>query len=53
MAVVGKTELAADEFYARLGSKNILVLDRLQDPGNIGTMLRTAEAAGLRRRHCD
>ncbi len=46
MAVVGKTELAADEFYARLGSKNILVLDRLQDPGNIGTMLRTAEAAG-------
>lgn len=27
-------------------SGNILVLDRLQDPGNIGTMIRTAVAAG-------
>lgn len=26
---------------------NILVLDRLQDPGNVGTMIRTAEAAGF------
>lgn len=25
---------------------NVLVLDRLQDPGNIGTMIRTAVAAG-------
>ena len=25
---------------------NILVLDRIQDPGNIGTMIRTAAAAG-------
>lgn len=25
---------------------NILVLDRLQDPGNMGTVIRTAEAAG-------
>lgn len=24
----------------------MLILDRLQDPGNIGTMIRTAEAAG-------
>ena len=27
---------------------NILVLDRLQDPGNIGTIIRTAEAAGFK-----
>lgn len=27
-------------------SSNILVLDRLQDPGNIGTIIRTAEGAG-------
>lgn len=26
----------------------VLVLDRVQDPGNIGTMVRTAEAAGFR-----
>lgn len=25
---------------------NVVVLDRLQDPGNIGTIIRTAEAAG-------
>lgn len=30
------------------GSGNILVMDRLQDPGNIGTLIRTAEAAGYR-----
>ncbi len=28
---------------------NILVLDRLQDPGNLGTILRTADAAGFRK----
>lgn len=27
---------------------NIVVLDRLQDPGNIGTIIRTAEAAGYK-----
>ena len=27
---------------------NIVIMDRLQDPGNIGTIIRTAEAAGYR-----
>ena len=27
--------------------KRILVLDRLQDPGNVGTLIRTADAAGF------
>ncbi|MBK5246400.1 MAG: RNA methyltransferase [Peptostreptococcaceae bacterium] len=27
---------------------NVIILDRLQDPGNIGTIIRTAEAAGYR-----
>jgi len=26
---------------------NILILDRIQDPGNLGTMIRTADAAGF------
>lgn len=30
----------------RNNDKNVVVLDRLQDPGNIGTIIRTAEAAG-------
>ena len=28
------------------GLRNVLVLDRIQDPGNLGTMVRTAAAAG-------
>lgn len=37
------------ESFGRLfqsNTKNIVVLDRLQDPGNLGTIIRTAEAAG-------
>lgn len=30
------------------GSELIVVLDRLQDPGNLGTLIRTADAAGVR-----
>ncbi|MBQ3281706.1 MAG: RNA methyltransferase [Eubacterium sp.] len=29
-------------------SGDVIILDRLQDPGNIGTILRTAEGAGIR-----
>ncbi|OIU70790.1 TrmH family RNA methyltransferase [Rossellomorea aquimaris] len=29
------------------GSKTFLILDGLQDPGNIGTIIRTAEASGI------
>ena len=29
-------------------SGDVIVLDRLQDPGNIGTILRTAEGAGIK-----
>lgn len=34
----------ADAIAAK--ESNVLVLDRLQDPGNIGTIIRTADAAG-------
>ena len=41
IAVVKKPE---SEHFPAEG--NIVVLDRLQDPGNIGTIIRTAEASG-------
>lgn len=32
--------------YEDLGPGNILILENIQDPGNLGTMIRTAEGAG-------
>jgi len=48
MAVVKKRICSEEEFFRtkETGASNIIVLDRLQDPGNIGTILRTADAAG-------
>lgn len=47
LAVVAKAEVRKEDFIGLPGS-NFIVLDRLQDPGNIGTILRTADAAGYR-----
>jgi len=33
--------------HALTGHELVLVLDRLHDPGNVGTLLRTADAAGV------
>jgi len=33
--------------YDKLDGSAFLILDRLQDPGNLGTIFRTAEAAGI------
>lgn len=51
MAILSLPELADYRHRARLdggdgGHGNVLVLDRLQDPGNMGTIIRTAVAAG-------
>ena len=47
MAVVRKRTYGEEDFFGLPQSDaNIIVLDRLQDPGNIGTILRTADAAG-------
>lgn len=49
MGIVQKHEYKTDVFFRaqhRSGRGNILVLDRLQDPGNVGTIIRTADAAG-------
>lgn len=40
-------EINEEIFAAKIQDKNIAILDGLQDPGNIGTILRTAWAAGL------
>ncbi len=45
-AVAAKKEYDPKEFFEITAGKNLIVLDRLQDPGNIGTIIRTAEAAG-------
>ena len=47
LAVAAKAEVRKEDFIGLPGS-NFIVLDRLQDPGNIGTILRTADAAGYR-----
>ena len=47
LAVVAKAEVRKEDFIGLPGS-NFIVLDRLQDPGNIGTILRTADAAGYK-----
>ncbi len=50
IAVAEQKKLSLDEFAeaVSVGTGNIVVMDRLQDPGNIGTIIRTAEAAGYR-----
>lgn len=48
IAICEKEEYSLDDFEEIIKRKqgNVVVLDRLQDPGNIGTIIRTADAAG-------
>ena len=45
LAVVEESVFKGDDFYQK--ADKILLLDRIQDPGNMGTMIRTAVAAGF------
>lgn len=45
MAIVKKPLYSLEQMLAT--GKRFLVLENIQDPGNLGTMLRTAEAAGM------
>lgn len=47
IAVAEIRQISADEFLQQIHGKPVAVLDGLQDPGNAGTILRTAWAAGL------
>lgn len=46
LAVVRRKEYDIDDLCDDRGVR-LLVLDNLRDPGNLGTMIRTAEAAGM------
>ena len=46
LAVLEMPENDISQVYRLPDNANILILDRIQDPGNIGTMIRTAVAAG-------
>lgn len=46
LAVVKKMRYTMEDLLQVKGEPMILVLDNLQDPGNLGTVFRTAEAAG-------
>ena len=49
LAVVRKPKMTAGDLAARIqDTDNVVVMDRLQDLGNIGTIIRTAEGAGYK-----
>jgi len=50
LAVVELKEKDID--YSEIVSESVLVLDRLQDPGNLGTIMRTAEWFGVKNIIC-
>ncbi|MEG1583691.1 MAG: RNA methyltransferase, partial [Anaerovorax sp.] len=49
IGVVEKQKEEQSDFFQRRWGKggNLIVLDRIQDPGNLGTILRTADGAGF------
>lgn len=48
IAVVNELEYAIQDIFShKNGEGKILLLDRIQDPGNMGTIIRTAVAAGI------
>lgn len=47
LAVVRQKNVTIEELFCLPSPKRFLVLENLQDPGNLGTMIRTAEGAGI------
>lgn len=48
LAIVKKNEVPKADFFKGANGRNYVVLDKLQDQGNIGTILRTAAAANYK-----
>lgn len=49
LAVIGNTRSTTIEDEINLNEDIILALDDIQDPGNLGTILRTADSVGLKQ----
>lgn len=47
LGVAKKKKITQSEFFEGKPEDNFIVLDRLQDPGNLGSILRTADASGF------
>ena len=47
LAVVSQFHYSASDLLGKQNAALLLVLENLQDPGNLGTIIRTAEAAGV------
>lgn len=47
LAVVNQPEYSYEEVVKASDSLRLLLLEDIRDPGNLGTMIRTAEAAGI------
>lgn len=47
MAVVSQQHYRLEDLFGQLTEPLLLILENLQDPGNLGTIIRTAEGAGV------
>ncbi len=47
ISIVGQHHYKMEDLLGKAGKPLVMVLENLQDPGNLGTIIRTAEGAGV------